>query len=244
MIFSDRLNPMTKNVTLRDAWSGEANCQNCALRHSALFAGLKEADFERIHDPIDQYTLKPGTSLYRAGDTGDYLFTVRGGALKLVQYLPDGNQRIVRLVRIADVLGLEAILEEAYRHDAVALHLTEVCRFPARLVRDLGRENPDLHQELMSRWQRALSEADAWLTELSTGAARQRVARLLLRLVLDRATCECHLFSREDMGAMLGVTTETTSRTIAEFKRQSLLVETAPNRFLLDIPNLRRIAED
>jgi len=43
---------------------------------------------------------------------------------------------------------------------------------------------------------------------------------------------------------MLAITTETASRTIAEFKRQSLLVETAPNRFLLDVPNLQRIAED
>ncbi|MGD2083033.1 MAG: Crp/Fnr family transcriptional regulator, partial [Chromatiales bacterium] len=42
----------------------------------------------------------------------------------------------------------------------------------------------------------------------------------------------------------LGITTETASRTIAEFKRQSLLVETHANRFLLDVPNLRRVAAD
>jgi hypothetical protein len=46
------------------------------------------------------------------------------------------------------------------------------------------------------------------------------------------------------MGAMLGITTETASRTIAEFKRKSLLAEVRANQFLLDIPNLRRIAED
>jgi CRP-like cAMP-binding protein len=235
---------MAKSLTLRDACSGETNCQNCVLRTSALFAGLKQPDLERIHDPIDQFTLKPGASLYRTGDAGDYLFTVRAGTLKLVQYLPDGNQRIVRIVRTSDVLGLEAILEQAYQHDAVALHLTEICRYSARLVRDLGRENPELHHELMTRWQRALAEADAWLTELSTGAARARIARLVLRLVFNSTTCECHLFSREDMGAMLGVTTETTSRTIAEFKRQNLLVEITPNRFVVDLPNLRRIAED
>ena len=217
---------------------------NCALRTSVLFAGLKEGDFERIHDPIDQFNLKAGAHLYRAGDAGDHMFTVRSGVLKLVQYLPDGSQRIVRIARSTDVLGLESILEDAYQHDAVALHPSEVCRFPARLVRELGQESPALHRELMARWQRALTEADAWLTELSTGSARQRVARLLLRLVRDRETSECQLFSREDMGAMLGVTTETTSRTIAEFKRQGLLVETAPNLFLLDIPNLKRLAED
>ncbi|QIK37062.1 Crp/Fnr family transcriptional regulator [Caldichromatium japonicum] len=234
---------MIKTVSLRDAWSGEANCLDCALRVSVLFAGLQESDFARIHDPIDQFRIKPGAHLYLAGDAGEYLFTVRSGMLKLVQYLPDGNQRIVRLVRATDVLGLETLLDERYQHDATALHPTEVCRFPARLVRDLGRDNPGLYQELMVRWQRALTEADAWLTELSTGSARQRVARLLLRLVRDRQTSECPLFSREDMGAMLGVTTETASRTIAEFKRQGLLVEKSPNFFLLDIPNLRRIAE-
>jgi CRP-like cAMP-binding protein len=235
---------MVRNVTLREAWSGEADCLNCSLRKTALFAGLTEQDFERIHDPIDQFTLKPGTRLYHAGDHGEYMFTVRSGSLKLVQYLPDGSQRIVRLARSTDVLGLEALLGDTYQHDAVVLQQTEVCRFPARVVKALGAENPKLHTELMTRWQRALTEADAWLTELSTGSAKQRVARLLLRLVRDRESSECDLFSREDMGAMLGITTETTSRTIADFKRQSLLVDLSANRFLLDIPNLRRLAED
>lgn len=236
--------PMVKSVTLRDAWSGEADCRNCSLLTSVLFAGLKESDFERIHDPIDQFTLKPGQALYHAGDTGEFMFTVRSGACKLIQYLPDGSQRIVRLARTSDVLGLEAILGDCYQHEAVALQVTEVCRFPARMVRDLGTDNPTLHRELMARWQRALSEADAWLTQLSTGSARQRVARLLLRLVRAGAPGECQLFGREDLGAMLGVTTETTSRTIAEFKRRRLLVETTPNLFVLDLPNLRRIAEE
>jgi CRP/FNR family transcriptional regulator len=235
---------MAKNVTLREAWQGEADCLNCALRTSVLFAGLDEGDFAQIHDPIDQFELKPGSVLYRGGDAGDYMFTVRTGALKLVQYLPDGSQRIVRLARATDVVGLEALLEAPYQHDAITLQRTQVCRFPARAVRALGQENERLHRELMRRWQRALTEADAWLTELSTGSARQRVARLLLRMAHDRETSECELFSREDMGAMLGVTTETASRTIAEFKRQSLLVEANANRFLLDIPNLRRIAQE
>ncbi len=235
---------MVRNVTLRDAWSGEADCLNCTLRESVLFAGLEEGDFERIHDPIDQFVLDPGATLYRSGDQGNYMYTIRSGVLKLLQYLPDGGQRIVRLVRTTDVLGLEALVSDTYQHDAIALQPTEVCRFPSKVVRQLSRENPKLHQELMQRWQRALTEADAWLTELSTGAAKQRIARLLLRLVRNTQTSECRLFSREDMGAMLGITTETTSRTIAEFKRQCLLIETEPNRFLLDIPNLERIGED
>jgi CRP/FNR family transcriptional regulator len=235
---------MAKNVTLREAWQGEADCLNCTLRTSVLFARLSEGDFKRIHDPIDQFELKAGSVLYRTGDAGEFMFTVRTGSLKLVQYLPDGSQRIVRLARATDVVGLEALLEAPYQHDAITLQRTQVCRFPARAVRAIGADNAHLHRELMNRWQRALAEADAWLTELSTGSARHRVARLLLRMVRDREGSECELFSREDMGAMLGITTETASRTIAEFKRQSLLVEVGPNRYLLDLPNLGRISEE
>ncbi len=232
-----------KSVALKDAWSGEADCRHCALRKSALFAGLEEADFEHIHDPIDQYTLSPGSLLYRTGDPSDFMYTVRTGILKLVQYLPDGGQRIVRLARSADVLGLECLVEPTYHHHAIVLHSTQVCRYPTAVVSQLSADNPALHQELMKRWQQALTEADAWLTELSTGAAKQRVARLIMRLSNQR-TSRCELFSREDMGAILGITTETTSRIVAELKRKSLLVETSPNIFLIDLPNLRRLAED
>ncbi len=232
-----------KIVSLRQAWSGEADCRHCTLRASVLFAGLEEKDFEAIHQPIDQFSLAAGSALYRAGEPATSMYTVRSGLLKLVQYLPDGAQRIVRLVKTTDVTGLEALVGQPYQHHAVALQATEVCSLPAPVVERLSRESPALHRELLNRWHRALSEADAWLTELSTGAAKQRVARLLLRLVRDEAKSECELFSREDMGAMLGITTETASRTIAELRRQSLLVESGPSHFLVDVRNLERIAE-
>ncbi|MEN8178487.1 MAG: Crp/Fnr family transcriptional regulator [Pseudomonadota bacterium] len=235
---------MVKLVTLKEAWDGKADCKSCAIRESVLFAGLPEGVFEQIHDPIDQYTLPVGATLYHTGDQGERLYTVRSGILKLVQYLQDGSQRIVRLIRSTDVTGLECLLGENYQHEAVVLQETEVCSLPVKVVDILSKENPTLHRELLHRWQRALNEADAWLTELSTGSSKQRVARLLLRLVQDSQSSECQLFAREDMGAMLGITTETASRTIAEFKRQSLLVESQTNHFLLDIPNLQRIAED
>ena len=235
---------MKKFISDEQAWNGQADCLSCTLRNSVLFSGLEEKDFDKIHQPIDLYTLPVGAVLYRAGERGERLFTIRTGILKLVQYLPDGTQRIVRLLRSTDVAGLEALLGEPYQHDAVVLHATEACSLPVSVVKALADTNPKLHGELLRRWQRALQEADAWLTELSTGSAKQRVARLLLRLVRNEESSECTLFSREDMGAMLGITTETASRTIAEFKRQSLLVETEPNHFLLDIPNLEHIAAD
>jgi CRP-like cAMP-binding protein len=235
---------MSIRVPFKEAWSGQADCRQCTLRESALFAGLKEDDFEKIHQPIDQFVLQPGQALYHAGETGDRLYTIRSGIVKLVQYLPDGSQRIVRLVKSADVTGLEALVGKPYEHDAIVLQATEVCCLPVRTVQLLGQDNAQLHVELLHRWQRALSEADAWLTELSTGPARERVARLLLRLVREQETPECTLFGREDLGAMLGITTETASRTIAEFKRQGILTDLGGNRTRVDIEKIEGLLED
>lgn len=235
---------MSVRVPFKEAWSGQADCRQCKLRESVLFAGVKEADFEKIHHPIDQFILRPGQALYRAGDYADRLYTVRSGLVKLVQYLPEGSQRIVRLMKTASVTGMEALIDEAYEHDAIALETTEVCALPAGTVQALSEDNPALHFELLKRWQLALSEADAWLTELSTGPARERAARLLLRLVRDEEHPECALFGREDMGAMLGITTETASRTIAEFKRRGVLIGIGNNRYRLDCDKIRALLEN
>lgn len=231
-------------ISSHEAWCGEADCRSCSLRASVLFAGLVEKDFELIHRPIDDYLVPAHHRLYRAGDPGSSVFTLRSGLVKLVQYLPDGQQRIVRLVRSTDVVGLEAMLGQNYQHDAIALSDSQVCRIPADVVQQLDRKNAGMHDELLRRWQRALSEADRWLTELSTGTARQRVARLLLWLTESGDGASCELFTREDIGAMLGVTTETASRVIAEFRRQGHLSQDANGIVTCHAAALKIIAED
>ena len=231
-------------ILLKQAWQGVANCSQCSIRNSVLFSGLSEEDFEKIHKPINQFHIKAGDKIYSMGDEATCMFTLRSGLVKLVQYLPDGTQRIVRLLRTADVIGLEAILSSTYKHDAIALHDTEICRYPTSATKELSKTNPALHQEFMARWEHALNDADTWATEFSTGTAKQRVSRLLLMLSKDTLANTCTLFGREDIGAILSITTETASRMIAEFKRQHLIVETSFNTFLCDVDKLDEIAYD
>lgn len=209
-----------------------------------LFSGLDENDFDHIHKPIEQTSLAPGSTLYRAGDKAEHLFTIRSGLVKLVQYLPDGTQRIVRLLRTSDVTGMEALVGDTYQHDAIVMQPTETCSLPVETVKRLSKENSRLHEELMKRWQQALEEADLWITHLSTGSAKQRVARLLQRLICDPTTHECQLFNREDMGAMLGITTETASRTIADFKRSGILTEKSNHIYIVDVDKIRELTGD
>ena len=234
---------LMKPISLHEIWLGETKCRHCAVRNSALFAGLREADFRHIHQPIKDVALAPEEALYRMHERGGALFTLRGGVMKLLQYLPDGSQRIVRLLKDCDVLGLEALVGQPYQHDAIALTDCEICAIPLSVIERLGREQPALYLELMARWQQALSEADAWLTQFTTGTARQRVARLLLRLSCPDHNHPLPLFGREDMGAMVGLTTETVSRTIAELRRQGVLRDRGADLQECNREMLRRIAD-
>jgi CRP-like cAMP-binding protein len=242
-------NLSVKQNRIDAAWKGKAECEKCAVREVALFADLQQQDFSHIHLPIDELFLDSGHTIYSAGDDGTALYTVRTGLVKLVQFLPDGSQRIVRLLRHGDTLGLEAMLMQPYEHTAVILQAAQLCRIPREVVEQLSAETPRMHMQLMNKWHRCVQQADDWLLELSTGSAKARVARLLLHLVdmaqLDSSTDQenkCTLFSREDVGAMLGVTTETASRTVAEFKRRGYIEEVSYNNFVCDCRALRQMA--
>jgi CRP-like cAMP-binding protein len=219
------------------------DCHECPVRGSALFCVLESADLSHIQQPIEHVLLDAHSVLYHRGDHRRALFTLRSGVIKLVQYLPDGSQRIVRLLGGSDLLGLEALVQEPYQHHAIALEASEVCVIPVALVEHLSRSQPRLCKELMRRWNEALEQADYWLTQFSTGTSRQRIARLLLSLVGSESDGPIHLFGREDIGAMLGLSTETASRAIAELRRRGILFEIRPNVFQCKNAALRRIAD-
>lgn len=205
------------------AWRGTANCRACAIRQSALFADLEEADFALIHAPIDALEFPAGAVIYREGEAAGGLFTLRLGSVKLVRYTRDGRAPIVRVLREGDVAGLEALATEQYDTEAVALTRVELCRIPLSVVRALDRQSPRLHHKLTHRWRQALRHAEDWLAELASGPARRRVAHLVLHLRHAADPELVTLYSREDMGAMLDLKLETVSREVSQLVRDGLI---------------------
>ena len=227
-----------RELAIEAAWHGLSACDKCPIQDLVLFADLDEADFNAIHLPIDDIWLPPGAALYHADEAAADLFTVRAGLVKLEQYLPDGARRIVSLAGQGDVLGLEATVAQSYEHTAIALQPTELCRIPKGIVGQLSQK---LNRQLMRKWHDSVQTAHTCIRDLATGHARRRVARLFLILAPPSAR-RCRLFGREDVGALLGVTTETASKTVAEFKRLGLVTEVAVNVFERDIAALERVA--
>lgn len=227
---------------IQAAWRGQLQCGRCPLRELALFADLEEPDFDLIHQPISELHYGRNRAIYSEGEEALAVFTIRSGLVKLEQTQADGGVRIVRLLRRGDTAGLESLVEGPYRHTAVAAYPVSVCRIPRDVVRRLNSETPRLSRQLMRRWEKAVDDADAWLTCLSTGPARARVARLILCLAETAVEGRFSLIRRVDMGAVLGITTESASRAVAEFMREGCLVRVDDGYYTGDMDELSKAA--
>ena len=212
-----------KDTFTNQSWTGVEKCHQCSIRGIVLFADLQKDDLKLLHQPISDIKIKAGDTLYKEKEAANFVYTIRLGMIKLVRYLPDGNYRIVRLLHPGDLAGIEALHGLAYLHHAIALKNTETCRIPIADIEQLNRQSPNLYKQLTARWQKVQSDADIWLAELTVGSSKKRLANLLLYLDAQNIDKSFYLPAREDLGALLAITTETASRTIAEFKRQGLL---------------------
>jgi CRP-like cAMP-binding protein len=212
-------------VRVESAWKGTSNCRDCAIRDLVLFADLNEADFGRIHAPIDDLAFRTGSTLFQEGAPAAGIFTLRSGMVKLMRSTSDGRQRIVRVLRPGDVAGMEALVAARYDTDAVALTDATVCRIPLSVIHTLGANSPRLQQRLMEKWHGALKDADDWLADLNFGSARQRVCNFILKMRSPTDLEAVTLFAREDMGSMLNLKLETVSREVSALVREGAITQ-------------------
>lgn len=169
--------------------------------------------------------------------------TIRSGMVKLVRNISDGRERIVRILRQGDVVGLEAIATGQYSNEAVALTDLSVCRIPIQLIQQLSTTSPRLHKRLTTQWQSALQSADDWIADLNFGSARRRVAQLILKMRDPLQPEIAAVFSREDMGGMLDLKLETVSREISRLIHDGLIRPVDKSNRRYEILNIDRLSQ-
>jgi CRP/FNR family transcriptional regulator, anaerobic regulatory protein len=227
-------------------WIGRADCAHCAIRDVMLFSGLPAETFETLLKPIGNEHFSPDAVLYHEGRAGQEVFSIRRGLVKLLSSSLDGNERIVRLLGQGSVVGLEVLDKGVpYQHTAIAVQPVDLCRIPVATLVDLERRHPELCNSVRKQVQQHVNRADHWIKHLNTGKARSRIAELLLlsaEIAADRQG-DIYLLSRDDMAAIAGVTKETASRIIAEFKRHRLIYRSNASGYRVEAPRLRELIE-
>jgi CRP/FNR family transcriptional regulator len=164
--------------------------------------------------------------IYHENDTVDTVFVIRSGMVKLLSHLPNGRARIVRLHGTHHWLGLEGLVERSYEQTAVAVDDVEVVCISVNELHLLEQEDPRTYCQVLKQGLTDLAQADRWIADFSTGGIKPRVARLvefLSNLEFGESSNVVDLLTVHEMADMLGVTQESVSRILAEFKRNSTL---------------------
>jgi len=211
---------------LWDFWALRVDCRECRAQAGTPFAAVGPQRLGRLLLKVENFIPPADVEVYKAGETANSLFTIRRGFIKIWAEDELGHPRILRLLGPGDMLGLEALLQSHYDRNATTLTPAGLCRIPVDTLADLLYREPALYTQLQQRWLSQLRRSDDFLVKVATGSSRERVLKLLRCLAEFAHPNVCPRVSRNDMAAMLDISSETAARVIATLKRRGSLVET------------------
>ncbi len=193
--------------------------------------------------------VKPGETLYRAGDKFSAIYVVRSGFLKTVSVDAGGAELVLGFPMGGDVIGLEGVDSGYYTADVVALDMSNVAVVPFARLAQLGRQHPCIERLLFSIFSRELVQKHRMFRLLGTLGAEARLSSFLLGLA-DRfgklgysRTSFTLRMTRQEIGSHLGIKLETVSRTLSAFAAAGLIEVDRRAITLSDVDGLRRIVE-
>lgn len=193
----------------------------------SLACDMDNAGFPRkLIAESKQKEFLPKDIIYHESDQVDVIHVIRSGMVKLISYQPNGRARIVRLHASGHWIALEGLIGQRHEHTAVAVDDVSTIAIPASSIQQLEHDHPRDFLRILRIVYAHLTQADMWIANFSTGSIKPRVARLvefLAKLEYGDSSDIVELLTVYEMAEILGVTPESVSRVLAEFKRKDIL---------------------
>ena len=235
----------------------KGHCLSCPVRYRSIFSDLSEASLETsikdFHTSVITY--EPGESIFHQNDKSDESsYTLRKGLIKITKSLPDGRIQIVRVLVAGDLFGFDGLAGKEYNHTATALTACEVCRLPLGDLSEVRKNNPEVDSSIVSRIIKNLRQAEDMLLELGAKKASEKLASFLMSLGQSDTRSELNAnsnneiqwvklpLSRSEIGALLGLTIETVSRFISDWKRKGYIKESKGYIQIINAEGLKKAA--
>lgn len=215
-------------------------CAACAVRDMSVCGALKGNEIGRLNAIAVRTNVGAGETLFLEGDAADHIYVVIDGCIKIYKMLPDGRRQITGFLYQSDMVGLA--FRQRYAFSADAVSNTLLCRFPREGLEKLLDEFPEMERRLLSISSNELASAQDQMLLLGQKTAAEKVATFLWllsrRAELKGADPHKILLPmmRSDIGDYLGLTIETVSRTMTQFRKRGLISFTSSSLFQIEDP--------
>lgn len=213
------------------------------LKMNPLFADLGKDELQRISGLCHTTQLAAGEVLFQKGDSGDALFGVRRGQVRIETGASDGSRLTLNFLGPGDLFGEVAVLDGQSRTaDATAAEATELFVLRrADFLSHLERE-PKVAIKLLE----LLCQRIRWMSERMEESVLQalpvRLARRLCALSSDFGS-EVHI-SQEQLGVFVGAARESVNRQLQLWRKDGILDLQRGRILLLNLGRLTAIAKN
>jgi CRP/FNR family cyclic AMP-dependent transcriptional regulator len=199
------------------------------LSRVPLFSELSPPELERIANVAVPRAFPKGVRVFHEGDTSDACYIVRSGDLRVTREHSDGRAIALATLAPGDIFGELAMFDGGTRSASVeTLADSELLALPARDVRRLLADHPDIAVKLIVALTRRLRDANERVARQSFQTVPSRVAGVLSQLVGEDALPEGRegvtvRMTQADLAQLAGTSRESVSRFLATLERAGVV---------------------
>ena len=217
------------------------------LRHHPLFGALSETDIGGLLPHVHELRYPRGQVLFQRGDVCDGVHLLITGMVKLSVTAPQGNEKIVELIRPGQSFG-EAVmfLDRSYPVMAQALEDSFLLMVEKRAIVGAIEADPRFARSMLAGLSTRLHGLIRDVESYSMQNAVQRVIAVLLQCGADEDTqgyCVVLPVNKNLIASRLNLTPETLSRTLHQLVTQQLISVNGREIEILDSERLSQLLQ-
>ncbi|HEY3310678.1 MAG TPA: Crp/Fnr family transcriptional regulator [Anaerolineales bacterium] len=168
--------------------------------------------------------------VYFEGDDADNLYLVAMGKVKLMRNTGTGREVLLNILHSGEDFGTVGVFS-GHKYTETAIAQTDCCilQISSADFESILADYPEVTRKVLGVVSLRLAESQEVVKQLSTYPVEQRIAAALMRLaeglgeIRGKDVLIQLPFSRQDLAAMTGATTETVSRVMSRFIEDGLI---------------------
>jgi CRP/FNR family transcriptional regulator, cyclic AMP receptor protein len=219
------------------------------LSRAPLFEALSEQDASALRAGVITVHLNRGERLFSEGDTGDKLYIILSGKIKLTKAAPDGRENLLSVHGPGEMFGELSLFDPIPRtSSATAVTNAELAGVAHDDLRTWLSTRPDVAMHMLQALAKRLRRINEVKADLVFTDVPGRVAKALLDLaerfgVPTPAGIQVnHDLTQEELAQLVGASRETVNKALADFAARGWLQLAAKSVLLTDIDRLRKRA--
>ncbi len=190
-----------------------------------LFRELERSAVRAFGEVTREQRFGKGSLIVSEGESGDALYVVRAGEVKVVLVGDDGREVILQVLGVGDHFGELSLIDGRPRSaHVIATHASVLLVLRRQEFRRQVEQNPKVAWQLMVELSRRLRQADGTIGSLVLLDVPGRVAKVLLEHATPGEPASLvRQLTHQTIAQMIGASRETVSRAMSEFQDLGLI---------------------